>query len=390
MLSFDNTEIAFSGRTNQELRRAYWLYRLIGVNWLVRWAPSLLKIALTLRLPIVPLIRSTVFQHFCGGESIATCETRIQELGRHQIGTILDYSAEGKATEEDFEHATEELLASIRYAQNHPLIPFAVFKPTGIARFELLEKVNANLPLSTHESAEFKRVTERVLKICQLGHDLSVPILIDAEESWIQEAIDTLALDMMRRFNHTRALIFTTVQLYRKGRLEHLRKLFLCAEQEGFFLGVKLVRGAYMEKERARAEALCLPDPICPTKEDTDGAFDEGLKFCLEHLDRIALCCGSHNEGSNLYLAHLMDHHGVPRDDPRIYFSQLLGMGDHISVNLAAAGFNVAKYVPYGPVKDVLPYLLRRAEENRSIAGQTSRELDLIQSETARRRDTPH
>ena len=389
MLNFDDTRITFSGRSNQHLRRAYWLYRLLSQSWLLKVAPTLLTLALKLKIPIIPLIRSTVFKHFCGGESLTDSEATVVELGKNRICTILNYSAEGKSTEEDFDRTTEEILQSIEHASSHPLIPFAVFKPTGITRFELLEKANTGAPLSKGEEAEYKRVITRFHQLCERAHRLDVPLLIDAEESWIQDAIDTIAEEMMKAFNQKKAVIYTTVQLYRTDRLPFLRQSYLKARSEGYHLGMKLVRGAYMEQERERAARLHYPDPIHSSKDATDHTFNEALKFCLENLDQISLCCGSHNEQSNLYLTALMISNDVTNNDPRVFFSQLLGMSDHISYNLAAAGYNVAKYVPYGPVKDVLPYLLRRAEENRSISGQTNRELGLLRTESRRRRLTP-
>lgn len=384
-LSFEDTKTAFAAKSDKDLLRAYWLFKIIGINWLVRISPPLVQTAISLRLPIKGLISATVFRHFCGGETISECERTIRTLHNHGVGTILDYSVEGKESESDFEHSMEHTLDTVRRAKGDPAVPFSVFKPTGIARFGLLEKVNAGLSLSEEERQEYSRFLNRFDRICRTAADCGVPVFVDAEESWIQDTIDTVATDMMARYNRERIIVYNTLQMYRHDRLNYLNSAIEVAAKGGYKAGFKLVRGAYMEKERARAEKMGYPSPIQPDKQATDRDYDKALQRCMEHLDRVAVCVGSHNESSNLLMVRLMKEKQVPVNHPHIWFSQLYGMSDHISFNLAAGGYNVAKYVPFGPVNSVLPYLIRRAQENTSVAGQTGRELRLIIQERKRR-----
>ncbi len=386
MLSFNNTEIAFSGKTNKDLNRSYWLFKLVSNSSFVNIGNSLTNFAVKIHLPIKGLIKATIFKQFCGGETITECDKTIQELGRFNIGTILDYSVEGKENEHDFDACAAETIATIARAKNDKKIPFCVFKVTGLARFDLLEKVSSNSNLEQEEEKEFGRVQLRVSSICKAAYEAGVPIFIDAEESWIQTAIDHLANHMMVLYNTQKTIVYNTYQLYRKDRLAYLRHSFKLAQEGRYYLGVKLVRGAYMEKERVRATEKKYLSPIQDTKENTDRDYDAALLFCIEHIDKIAICAGTHNEKSSMYLAQLMQEKHIPPSDKHIYFSQLLGMSDHISYNLANAGYNVAKYVPYGPVSEVLPYLIRRAQENTSVKGQTGRELSLIIKEKERRK----
>lgn len=386
MLSFDNTQVAFSGKTDKDLNRSYWLFKMVSSSTFVNMGKSLTSLALGLRLPIRGLIKATIFKQFVGGENIEECEQTIRDLGKYGIGTILDYSVEGKESEADFDACAAETRRTIAKAKGNPLIPFCVFKVTGLARFDLLTKVSAHQQLSAEEQKEYGRVQLRVSSICKDAYEANVPIFIDAEESWIQEAIDTLATQMMVLYNTERAIVYNTFQLYRKDRLGYLKQSLSAARHSNYYLGAKLVRGAYMEKERARATELGYPSPIQDTKENTDRDYDAALEFCVEHADRIAICAGTHNENSSVKLTHMMESAGISRGDTRFYFSQLLGMSDHISFNLASEGYKVAKYVPYGPVKEVLPYLIRRAMENTSVKGQTGRELGLIIREQQRRK----
>ena len=385
MISFENTEIAFQGKSKRDLKRAYWLFKLVSNNTLVKIGPALLNIALFLRFPILGLIKTTIFKHFCGGESIIDSQKTIEELSHYQIGTILDYSVEGQESEANFEIVMQETIATIERAAGDDKIPFSVFKITGMGRFALLEKVNTKQALSENEKKEYEIVKNRINTICQKAHKLSVPVFIDAEESWIQDTIDEIATTMMRQYNKERAIVYNTLQMYRWDRLLYLKKCYIDAENHQYFLGLKLVSGAYMEKERARAEKLKYASPIQKSKANTDKDYDLAVSFCVEHIDRIYFCAGTHNEDSSTKLIKLLDEKGIENNNKRVYFSQLLGMSDHISYNLANANYNVAKYVPYGPVKQVMPYLIRRAEENTSIAGQTGRELALIMKEKARR-----
>lgn len=384
-MNFNNTEVAFSGMSNNDLKRSYWLFKIIGWNWLIKIGPAVLKVLLPLHFPI-PIIRATIYKQFCGGESINDCEKTIQFLSGHNVKTILDYSVEGKEEETVFDANVIETISAIKKAQSSSDIPFSVFKPTGFGRFELLQKVNSKETLTPEEEKEYERVKARIDRICSSAHELNVPIFIDAEETWIQDPIDDIALEMMKKYNKQNVIIYNTAQMYRWDRMEYLKELKAFAEKEDFLVGMKLVRGAYIEKERERAQKFGYKDPMQKTQEDTDRDFNDAVKYCIENIERISLCCASHNEKSNLLLIDLMKQHNIDLTDKRVYFAQLLGMSDHISKNMANEGYNVAKYVPYGPVKDVIPYLIRRAEENTSIAGQTGRELSLILKEQQRRK----
>lgn len=385
-LSFNNTEIAFKAKSNTELKKSYLLFKAIGYNWLVKTGPVLVNAAFAIHLPIKGLIRSTVFSQFCGGENMEDCNNTIDHLHSYKVGTILDYSVEGEEKEESFDATFRETLATIKKAVNNPKIPFCVFKVTGVGRFDLLAKVNNKENLTAEEESEFGRVKNRIYNICKAAHDSNVRIFIDAEESWIQDTIDTLAHEMMLEFNKKDCIVYNTIQLYRHDRLAFLKASYADAEKHNYLLGVKLVRGAYMEKERKRAEEKGYPSPIQPDKASSDRDYNEALRFSVEHIKRIHICAGSHNEDSSFLLTQLMAEKGIRHDDERIYFSQLFGMSDHISFNLANAGYRVAKYLPYGPVKAVMPYLFRRAAENTSVKGQAGRELTLISKEMARRR----
>ncbi|HSI90440.1 MAG TPA: proline dehydrogenase family protein, partial [Adhaeribacter sp.] len=368
-VSFDNTAIAFASRSDAELRKMYWLFATMNSNFLVKTGGPLLETAFKLHLPVKFLVKPTIFEHFCGGETIAECTTAINKLAESHIGTILDYSVEGEGNEKSFEHTTREIIATIQKARQNPkAIPFSVFKVTGVMEFNLLEKVQAKKDLSAPERANFDKGRKRIDTICKAAFDANVRIFIDAEESWIQETIDNLTYDMMAKYNQEKAIVYNTYQLYRHDRLKVLRWDYENAMKGGYYIGAKLVRGAYMEKERSRAAAKGYENPINPTKEASDKLFDEALAFCVEHIDRIAICCGTHNEASSYLLMDLMHRHNIAPNDERVYFAQLFGMSDNLSYNLAHAGYNVAKYVPYGPVDAVMPYLLRRANENTAIA----------------------
>ena len=384
MVSFDNTENAFKAKSNADLNRSYWLFKLIGNPFLVKFGAQTAPLALAIGLKGV--FKSTIFKQFVGGETIHDCDTTIKELGRFNIGTILDYSVEGKESELDFDACCKETIDTIRKAKGNKDIPFCVFKITGLARFELLEQVSSGKALNDAEVKEYDKVKQRVNTICKEAYTANQAIFIDAEESWIQPAIDALADENMALFNKEKAIVYNTFQLYRKDRLTFLKQTIAKAISGGFYVGAKLVRGAYMEKERARAIEKKYPSPIQDSKENSDRDYNLALEECIQHLDRVGLCAGTHNEQSSLYLVELMRKASVSNDDARVYFSQLLGMSDHISYNLVLSGFNVAKYVPYGPVKEVLPYLIRRAQENTSVKGQTGRELSLIIKEKRRRK----
>tara|TARA_B100000963_G_scaffold102470_1_gene88705 strand:+ start:119 stop:1285 length:1167 start_codon:yes stop_codon:yes gene_type:complete len=386
MVSFDNTEIAFQSKSKSELRKAYYLFKLMGKPLLSRLGGQIANMAIKLHIPITGLIKNTIFHQFCGGESIDNCTNKIDQLARHNIATILDYSVEGKASEKDFKKTMEQTIDVLNFARGNKNIPFAVFKITGLARFQLLEKINLCEVLSISEQQEYDRVIHRINKICKKAHQYKIPIMIDAEESWIQDAIDSIVKTMMKTYNKEQAIVYNTIQMYRIDRLDYLKKLHEDSKENGYFIGVKVVRGAYLEKENERARKMGYPTPIQPNKEACNEDYDSALKYACENIHGISICAGTHNEKSSLLLTHLMQLFNIERNNQKIYFSQLLGMSDHISYNLANKGYNTVKYVPYGPVKEVLPYLIRRAEENRSIAGQTGRELNLIIQEIKRRK----
>ena len=387
-ISFDDTAVAFSAKSDKQLRKAYWLFSTVRNNVLSSLVTGSVKVALKVGLPVKGIIKQTVFAHFCGGETIEDCHKTIEDLGSYGVGTILDYSVEGEETEQAFENTTGEIIKNVHHASRSKKIPFCVFKVTGIASGALLEKVGAKKLLSPEEEKAFQLINERIDRICKAGHALDVPILIDAEETWIQDPIDEIVYAMMEKYNREKAIVFNTYQMYRADMLGNLRKAFHYAAMHHYCLGAKLVRGAYMEKERERAEQHNYPSPIHPDKQSTDNAFDKALAFCIDNKQRVSVICGSHNEYSNYYLALLMEKHSMKNSDQRAWFAQLYGMSDNISFNLARAGYNVAKYVPYGPVKSVMPYLFRRAEENTSVAGQSGRELVLIKRELGRRRNS--
>ncbi|HKR03415.1 MAG TPA: proline dehydrogenase family protein [Bacteroidia bacterium] len=386
MINFHNLEKAFAAKSDAELRNDYLLFKIIGNQWLTKAAPSLTGFALKFRLPVKRIIKATLFKHFCGGEYIEECNKTVAKLHQYKVGSILDYSAEGEEKEEKFDFTEKEIIATILHAKGDPAIPFCVFKPTGVARLALLEKVSSGKTLVAGEAEEFNRVINRIKNICRTAAENNVRIFVDAEETWIQKAIDDLVTQMMAEYNKQQPIVYNTIQLYRTDRLDFLKQAYEHALRNNYWLGIKLVRGAYMEKERDRAKQLGYPSPIHATKSGSDRDFDAALRFCVKHVDRVAICAGTHNEHSSMLLVQLMKEKNIPANDPKIYFSQLLGMSDHISYNLASAGYNVAKYVPYGPVATVLPYLIRRAQENTSIAGQMGRELSLIVEEMKRRK----
>ena len=387
MKQFNNTEVAFKSKSNQDLNRAYWLFKIIGYPSIVKIGKGFTNFALKTHLPINGIIRSTIFKQFCGGETINECEKVTSDLYSYGIGTILDYSVEGKTSAEDFEKTTKEIIATILKAKGNPAIPYAVFKVTGIATFSVLEKYNhLNNELSENDKLEFQGIFSRVDRICKAAYDNEVPVFIDAEETWIQDTIDRLTVSMMNKYNKEKAIVFNTLQMYRHDRIVFLQNAIQDARQNGYHYGIKLVRGAYMEKERERALQNGYPSPIQATKNDSDSDYNKALEIIIENIDVLALCAGTHNEESSSFLAELIERKGLSKNDKRIYFAQLLGMSDHISYNLSNSDYNVAKYVPYGPICEVLPYLLRRADENTSVAGQTGRELSLLTIEKKRRK----
>ena len=383
---FNNTEVAFALKSNSELERAYFLFKLIESQPLVRIGTAVTNFALKAHLPVEGLIRSTVFDHFCGGVNENDCLSVVDKMFTKGVSSVLDYSVEGKEEEAQFDAALEMTLKTIEFAKERHAIPFAVFKPTGFGRFALYQKIGEGKALTNEEQEEWNRVVARFEKVCQTAHEKDVALLIDGEESWMQDAADELVAQMMQKYNQEKAIVFNTLQMYRWDRLDYLKKLHERAKAEGFYIGMKLVRGAYMEKENARAQEKGYKSPICVSKQATDDNFDAAVLYMLENIDKMAIFAGTHNEKSSYTLMQLMQEKGIAKNDNRIFFGQLYGMSDNISYNLAAHGYNVAKYLPFGPVRDVMPYLIRRAEENTSVAGQTSRELTLIKKEKERRK----
>jgi proline dehydrogenase len=384
---FDNTETAFALKSDSDLEKAYFLFKMIKSEPLVRIGTAVTKFALKSRLPVEGLIRSTVFDHFCGGVSEENCIPTIEKLYSKNVFSILDYSAEGKEEEAQFDKARDITIGIIKnYAKTNPAIPFAVFKPTGFGRFGLYQKITEHVALTPEDEKEWERVVARYDAVSKAAFENDVPLLIDAEETWMQTAADDLIEEMMRKYNKEKVIVFGTLQLYRWDRLDYLKGLHKRAKDQGFKIGMKLVRGAYMEKERERAEEKGYKDPICVDKDATDKNYNDVLKYMFDNLEDMSIFNGTHNEESAYLLMELIDKAGLKRNDQRLWFGQLYGMSDHISFNLAREGFNAAKYLPFGPVKDVMPYLIRRAEENTSVAGQTTRELDLISKEKKRRK----
>lgn len=383
---FKNTQIAFALKSDTELDRAYFLFKMIDNQPLVRIGTAVTNFAIKANLPVEGLIRATVFDHFCGGVNEDDCLSVVDKMFTKGVSSVLDYSVEGKEEEDQFDAALNMTLKTIEFAKEREAIPFAVFKPTGFGRIDLYEKVGEKKALTSEEQAEWDRVEERFDIVCNEAHQKNVALLIDAEESWMQDAADDLVTKMMQKYNKQKAIVFNTLQMYRWDRLDYLKNLHQKAIKEGFYIGMKLVRGAYMEKENLRAEENGCISPICSSKEATDVNYDAAVLYMIEHLDKMSIFAGTHNEQSSYTLMELMQERGIKNNDDRIWFGQLYGMSDNISYNLAANGYNVAKYLPFGPVKDVMPYLIRRAEENTSVAGQTSRELSLIKAERDRRK----
>jgi len=386
MLSFDNTEIAFRYKSNSDLSRARILFSTIANPGLVKVGKSLTYFALNLHLPIAWAIKPTLYKHFVGGETLEECEKTVRLLSKFNVNSILDYSVEGGKDHETMQRTLEETLRSVINAAKHPDIPFSVFKPTAFASQQVLTLASENVAVDEETAKAIRFFKDCVEILSKTAFENDIPIMIDAEDSWYQPFVDQVVTGMMEKYNKEKAIVYNTLQMYRTDRLDFLKESLRKAEEGNYYLGIKFVRGAYMEKERLRAAEKGYPSPIQPDKEATDQNYDAGIAFTLEHLDRISVFNGSHNEKSNLLLTELMEKKGLERNEKKIWFSQLYGMSDHISFNLADEGYNVTKYIPYGPVRNILPYLLRRAEENTSIAGQTGRELGLLEQERLRRK----
>lgn len=392
-ISFDNTENAFAYKTEKELKKAKFLFSTMGYPLFVPIGTRITPLLIKGKLPFInKIVRNTIFKQFVGGETLEETATVGETLGKYGVQVILDYGVEGKEGEKNFDHATDEFIRVINYAATQKNIPFISIKVTGLARFSLLETLNEapRLRSGVHdhedEIAEWERVKDRMYAICATAAEKNIGVLIDAEESWIQDPVDRLTMEMMEEFNKEKAIVFNTIQLYRHDRLEFLKLSHRIAKQQGFLLGAKLVRGAYMEKERQRASQKGYSSPIQLDKESTDKDYNTAVEYCIENLDNISVIVASHNEQSNLLAYDLMDEKGIAHNHPHIHFSQLYGMSDNITFNLAKEGCSVSKYLPFGPIGDVIPYLMRRAQENSAMSGQTGRELTLIKRELKRRK----
>ena len=385
-IDFTNTEAAFRGKSNTDLRSAYYLFKIMNNQTMVALGKKMVNLAFAIRFPITGIVRATIYKHFVGGTSISDCKKALDYLTKRNASAILDYALEGEEKEELFDATAEEVKRTIRYAHEHKNVPFSAFKPSGVGRFDLMAKVSANESLTENETAEFARLEDRIESIFQLGHELGIPVLIDAEETWIQPMLDDLIMRLMAKYNKEKAIVQNTYQMYRHDSIARIKHHHQMALDGGFRFGLKTVRGAYMEKERKRAAAMGYEDPIQPNKEATDRDFDNITRYFVEHHQTIDFMVATHNETSSLLLAELIDEYKFLRNHPTIYFSQLYGMSDHITFNLADAGYNVIKYIPYAEVKTMMPYLFRRAEENSSTKGMTSRELRLIEAELKRRK----
>jgi proline dehydrogenase len=384
-LDFSNTQFAFAYKTDAQLKRTYRLFKMLGSNFLSKVGPPLVTFALKLGLPVQGIIRRTIFDIFCGGTSLEDTRGRSLELFQSKVLTILDYSVEGKSTEESFDATRDEIIRTLQHGATDEAVAFSAMKVTGIADAELLAKQDGGRELSKEEKTSLVRGKARLEAICKVAAELGQPVFVDAEESWIQKTIDIWTEEMMETYNQKKPIVYQTIQMYRHDRLVYFRNLIKIATEKGYFIGIKIVRGAYIEKENERANELGYPTPMQPNKAATDRDYNAALRESILHIDRVALCAGTHNEESAALLAVLIDEKGIPRDHPHVLFAQLLGMSDHISFNLAHNGYRSSKYLPYGPVKSVLPYLFRRAAENTSIAGQSSREVELLRKEVKRR-----
>lgn len=383
-VSFENLETAFAHKDKKDLKRTLWLFKMMNYPGLINWGTQFLQ--QTLRWSWVQsLVKKTLFQQFVGGENLSQCHQSVEALMDYGIYTYLAFSTEGKEADEEYDYTVEETIATIDFAAENKAIPFAVFKVTGLAPFDLLEKIQANETLEAEEIVAWEKVQERVLRICQRAQEKDVKIFFDAEESWIQDVIDELAIAMMKQFNIHKPIVYNTYQMYRKVGLSKLKEAFEDSRKGAYYFGVKLVRGAYMEKERRRAKEFGYSDPIHPFKEGTDLMYQEGLSFCLQNIQHLAVCLGTHNERSCYAITRLIQKFNLSLDHPHIFVAQLYGMSDHITYNMAQAGYNALKYVPYGPIEEVMPYLFRRAKENTSIQGQSNREYELVRKEVKRR-----
>ncbi len=387
MSIFNDTKLAFADKTDAQLKKAYWMFKAIEQPAVTNIGVSLLNFTVRNNFPFVDgIVKQTLFEQFCGGETREESMKVVKQMFKRGVGSIFDYSIEGKEEEEVFDAVCKEIKDIVRFSVGNPAIPFIVFKPTAFGRIDIYEEVGKGKELTTSQKEEWNKVVQRFDEVCQLCFESDKKVMVDAEETWMQDAADQLCEEMMEKYNKEKAIVWNTIQMYRTGRLEYMNDHLERARAKGYFIGYKIVRGAYMEKERKRAEEQNYPDPIQPTKQATDDNYNAGIDFVMEHLDKVSAFFGTHNEISSELVMDKMKAKGLEHDNPHIYFGQLYGMSDNITYYLADKHYNVAKYLPYGPVKDVVPYLTRRAQENTSVAGQTGRELGLIQKELKRRK----
>jgi proline dehydrogenase len=382
---FDDTKTAFALKSDKELKKSHFIFSTMGQQWLVDLGSKATMLALKLNLPVKQLIRNTIFEQFCGGTTVEECMPIVEKMHHHGVSSILDYSVEGKEEEAEFDRVVEKKLSLITKASKHEALPFEVVKPTGIGRFYIWQKITEKKELNPNETAEWERIKQRVEKLCAHAAENHVALLFDGEESWMQDAADDLIQQMMLKYNKIEAIIYNTIQCYRHDRYDYVKKLHADAVEKNYIVGIKIVRGAYMEKERERAIKMGYESPICKDKNATDAMFTKVMYYALENLGEIRICIGTHNEESTLAAMLFLEEKGYSKDDVMVWFGQLYGMSDNLTFNLAARDYNTFKILPFGPVKDVMPYLIRRAQENTSVAGQVGRELALVKQEMARR-----
>lgn len=380
-----NTKVAFASKSDQELKKSYHLFKLIDSAFLTKVGISALNLAMKLRIPVNWAIKPLIFKHFCGGVTEQDCVPVIKKMQDYGVNSVLDYAVEGHSDEKGYDLTYKKTLETLNFIKNNRSVAFGVFKPTGFGSMDIYQKVSENKPLSLEEKNQWERIKERYRSVCQKAYEFDIPVLIDAEESWIQPAVDELVESLMRLFNKEKAIVYNTLQMYRHDRMAYFSSLLDRAKSENFYIGVKVVRGAYMEKENLRAKQMGYVSPICVSKQATDDNYNTALKFIGENADRTSVFAGTHNEQSVLLLTQIISEKGINPQNKSLFFGQLYGMSDHLSYNLAEKKYNVAKYLPFGPVEKTIPYLIRRAEENTSVKGQSGREITLIKQELDRR-----
>ena len=385
-MNFQNTEIAYKLKSNKQLLKTLFIFRLISSRTLVSVFTKIISLSLKLNLPISGILNRTVFKQFCAGIDEKDSIQVVKKLKKLNVNSYMHYASEGIESEKDFDNNFKIIIRTINITKKNTALPFTVFKASSLGKFNLFEKKSAGSALSEIEKQLWNKTIDRIKSCCNHAASQNVRIFIDAEESWIQPIIDEIAESLMEKFNQEKAIIFTTLQMYRKDRLKYLKKIFQNSIKKEYKLGIKLVRGAYMEKENERAYKNGLPSPIFENKIQTDLSFNSALDLILLKIEKCDLFVGTHCEKSIKKILKWMKEKKIANGYSKIWFSQLFGMADHISFNLAFQGYQVVKYVPYGPIKEVVPYLIRRAEENTSVNSQLSKEIYLIKKEMKRRK----